>query len=200
MFGICLVRRLRVRVQEALVALRDHVAPLAAPVLEARQALRVGALPRSGARVVVYVVHAPASVAPHFPARRQRLRPLPRRRPRIMVYVVPGGWNVYFNLWQRIFTAWLCYPGCFGWLSAMSTKIPRECTTETTVYRCAKFIEICSDVKRLPKLLSRRDNNTTQNMTLVCRMSCWSNRSNCNELSLCGCDLYLHKTERPDYL
>lgn len=82
------MRRLRVRVEEALVALRDHVAPLAAPVLEARQALRVGPLPRGGARVVVHVVHAAARVAPHLPARRQRLRTLPRGRPCVVVHVV----------------------------------------------------------------------------------------------------------------
>lgn len=88
MVRVRLVRRLRMRVEEALVALRHDVAALAAPVLEARQALRVGALPRGGARVVVHVVHAAARVAPHLPARRQRLRPLPRRRPRVVVHVV----------------------------------------------------------------------------------------------------------------
>lgn len=81
-------RNLRVGVQEALVALRHNVAALAAPVLEARQALGIGPLPGGGARVVVHVVHAAARVAPHLPARRQRLRPLPRRRPRVVVHVV----------------------------------------------------------------------------------------------------------------
>lgn len=89
MVGVGLVRRLRVGVKEALVALRHDVAALAAPVLEASEALGVGALPRRGARVVVHVVHAPARVAPDLPARRQRLRPLPRCRPRVVVHVIP---------------------------------------------------------------------------------------------------------------
>lgn len=91
------VRRLRVRVEEALVALRHlrHVATLAAPVLEARQALGVGPLPRGGARVVVHVVHAPARVPPHLPARRQRLRPLPRRRPGVVIHIVSEFYHIY---------------------------------------------------------------------------------------------------------
>lgn len=88
----------RLRVEEALVALRDDVPPLPAPVLEARQALGVGPLPRGRARVVVHVVDAAARVAPHLPARRQRLRTLPRRRPRVVVHVVPGGRRILLRL------------------------------------------------------------------------------------------------------
>jgi len=81
-------------IKEALIALCDDVSALALPMLEVLEALGAGPLPGGGPCVVVDVVDATTRVSAQLPTSGQWLRPLPRRRPRIVVHIISA---------QRIF-------------------------------------------------------------------------------------------------